>query len=168
MPDLRGRKYFEITRAILDKFGYTLDCPGCDAIRRKAGQQSLSRECRERLEGDTQKYPALSHRLYARDVRHGLAPSDAGGAQPESQPVDKVEPDQPEEDQLQDDRGEEQEQETAGDVGSGYSPTSPVDSVQEGGDDHGDPGEPRGVGRNRGGEPNARSVRQVAKSPEEL
>ena len=153
MPDVRPRRDFRITRALLERLGFTPDCPGCDALRRRGGQQSHSRECRDRVEAEMQRVPVLAQRLYALDVRHGLATEES-----HEQPADEAQPDA----EAARGRGDEQPAEARESI---YSPTPPADTVQGSADDHGDPGLPRGVGRPREHEPNNRDVRQRQEEP---
>ena len=74
MPEFPNRRDFRVTRALLDKVVYTPDCPGCEAFRRRAGQQSHTHACRDRIEAEMLRDPVLSQRLHSRDIRHGLAP----------------------------------------------------------------------------------------------
>jgi hypothetical protein len=46
---------FAITKADLEKHGYTLKCAGCRSVLRKTARQGHSIECRERLKGEMAK-----------------------------------------------------------------------------------------------------------------
>ena len=79
-PPAVYRRDFRITRQILERYGYSDDCPGC------RGQQnpglpgrSDTAECRGRLEQAMLQDERLRRVLEERDVRHGLAQPEPTG-----------------------------------------------------------------------------------------
>ena len=63
---------FKITKGILDKFGLTARCKGCEATIIGAGARMHSDECRRRLEEAIKNDDILKVRLDMRDIRFGL------------------------------------------------------------------------------------------------
>ena len=158
MPEMVNRRDFRITRALLERVGYSDECPGCDALRRGASQQSHTPECRQRIQLQMQQDPVLAQRLHQRDVRHGLAPPEEAAA-----PAEQEDPAQEPASSSGLPRAEERperEDARSGEGASLYSPTSPAESMPGSANDPQDPGLPRGVGRSHEEEPNARRVRQ--------
>ena len=62
-------RQFKITKGILDKFGFTQNCKGCEAATVGAGARRHSDECRERLEEEIKNDDVLKVRLDMRDIR---------------------------------------------------------------------------------------------------
>jgi len=68
LPEFRHRE-FKITKAILEKYGHTPDCKGCEAVRNGTDARRHSDECRQSLEVKMQDDEALKARLNMRDMR---------------------------------------------------------------------------------------------------
>ena len=84
---MRNRN-FKITKGIIDKFGTTEGCKGCDAhiIGLKGRQHSI--DCRARIESAMADDDMLNSRLTSRDARLGMkgaeGTSEVGQAQIEA------------------------------------------------------------------------------------
>ena len=62
---------FKVTKNILDKFGLTAGCKGCEATINGAGARAHSDGCRKRLEEAIKNDDVLKVRLDMRDTRFG-------------------------------------------------------------------------------------------------
>ena len=68
--DKRARvREFKITNGILEKFGFSPHCKGCDATILGTGARSHSDDCRRRLEEAIKNDDILKVRLDMRDIR---------------------------------------------------------------------------------------------------
>ena len=65
----RKIREFRINNEILDKYGYTENCPGCDAKQRGTAKASHSRACRSRLEESIKAMDPEDPVLLRRDER---------------------------------------------------------------------------------------------------
>ena len=60
---------FRITIEILEKFGYTQGCAGCEARRLKTEHRNHTAACRDRLEGQMRADANLQETIRRRDMR---------------------------------------------------------------------------------------------------
>ena len=68
------RRDFRITADLLEKFGYTADCAGCEAKILGTDHRNHSAECRARLEKEMQRDEQMTETLKRRDKRVQVDP----------------------------------------------------------------------------------------------
>ena len=92
-PKSQGRRDFRITKTILEKFGHTTGCVGCE-VQLQGGKNADHRNhtalCRMRLEAAMQKDDELKERIQRRNERIGLKKSSVPEANVEPSKDDDV------------------------------------------------------------------------------
>ena len=106
-PSEVRRRNFRITKQLLQKYGYTPGCKGCDAALGGRDARAHDEECRERIEAAMEEDPEDNRRIRQRDERIFAEPLERGEPEdrfeepvlePQGQPQPQAEED-PAEDQ---------------------------------------------------------------------
>ena len=82
------RRNFKITRRILEKYGYSSDCAGCDAVLAGRKAREHTAHCREMLEAAMRDDPDDCHGISERDARFQRQDEQAGAPLGREGPVE--------------------------------------------------------------------------------
>ena len=63
------RRDFRITKRVLERYDYTVGCPGCNAALSNPPRREHNKECRERIEAQMHEDPEDLVRIIERDIR---------------------------------------------------------------------------------------------------
>ena len=91
--ELDVKRDFHITDQILERYGLSADCPGCEAKLWGRARRAHTRECRNRLEEEIRRDDDDSGILRRRDERRKAKVEVSGRLQPEVPPRSESRPD---------------------------------------------------------------------------